>query len=308
MGDEVRHLLTISRAVWNATVGVYDPYRDNFVSILEFPGITRTGTLHIGGVAWDKYTNLWTILVDSANPWATNGADVSGDNLLIKYDPDRKTVLWTLNITAVTNGVYGAFQDVEHDVRGNTYVVGTFPGTLMKADAHGRAIKPWYLPPVIEHTKMGFGGLADVGNDILLSQDGDGRVYRFNMQDELRGTPVLVPTLPRGSPLYNDTDAIYAPPKYDGKVLLVASHLSGLQVLRSRDGRWRTAEYLGTIPNPIGGDWWVVAATQMGKESVYMIGVWLTDPWVPGQVAGNRTEFPLPEITDQIEALLRRHD
>ncbi len=119
--------MVLQSALWNASVVVYDPYKDKVEETLEFPHITRSATEHIGGVAWDPYTDLITILVDSAAPWATAGADVSGDNLIMKYDKKTKKVLWSANITAVTQGKYGAFQDVEHDARGNTYIVGTFP-------------------------------------------------------------------------------------------------------------------------------------------------------------------------------------
>jgi hypothetical protein len=107
--------------------------------------------------------------------------------------------------------------------------------------------------------------------------------------------------------LYNDTDAIYLPPMYVGKVLLVASLFSGIQVLRSKDG-WKTAEYQGTIPIPIGklyegGN--VVASVQMGSSSVFMVIGFIFDPWIPGMVAGNRrTQFPFPDITEELEALL----
>ncbi|OIW32854.1 hypothetical protein CONLIGDRAFT_651694 [Coniochaeta ligniaria NRRL 30616] len=137
-----------------------------------------------------QYSGLASILVDSAAPWATNGEDISGDNLLIIYDPKRRQILWNVNLTATSQGRYGAFQDVEHDNRGNTYAVGTYPGTIMR-------VKP-------EGTK----------------------IYKFDMRKE-RGIPVLVPMA--RSVTYEGTDAIYSPPKYDGTVLLVAINFSGVQ-------------------------------------------------------------------------------
>jgi hypothetical protein len=126
-------------------------------------------------------------------------------------------------------------------------------------------------------------------------------------EGEDRGRPVRVPMRPEV--LYNDTDAIYLPPMYGGKVLLVASLFNGIQVLRSKDRLWRTAEYLGTIPIPTGelyegGN--VVAAVQMGSSSVFMVIGFIFDEWVPGTVAGNRTQFPFPDITDEIDMLLRK--
>ncbi|KAK0745497.1 hypothetical protein B0T18DRAFT_367179 [Schizothecium vesticola] len=297
-------------AVWNATVGIYNPYAPNMTQVLEYPGVSHTGDLHIGGLAWDPFTGLYTILTDPAAAWATGGADVSGTHLLMKYNPLTKQTLWTLNISTVSHERYGGFQDVETDRRGNTYVVGTWPGTILRADKRGKAIKEWHVPrPLAPTTQKGFGGLALVPeSDILLSNDGDGQIYRFDTRDEV-GRPVLVPMRPRV--LYADGDAIYLPPRYGGSVLLLASHLGGIQVLRSKDRKWTAAEYLGTVPNrkgPLYEGGVVVAAVEVGKTpgSIYMIeGFWDAE-WVPGTVAGNRTRFPMPDITREVEALLRK--
>lgn len=295
------------RSVWNATVAIYDPYSRKVTEVLDFPGTSYTGSQHIGGVAWDPHTGLITILTDSARPWETSGADVSGDHLLIKYDADRKKTLWTLNITDLTHKRYGGFQDIETDRRGNTYVVGTWPGTLLKADAQGKTIEAWYLPdPLPPTTQAGFGGLAVVpGTDILLANNGDGRLYLFDMKDGKAGKPVLIPVTP--DVRYTFNDAVYLPPRYDGRVLLNAVGPNGTQVFRSKDRTWRTAEHLGTIPNqagPLHNGSVVTATVQIGDSSVYTIlGFWDT-PWVPGTVAGNRTRFPMPDITADIDALL----
>ncbi|KAK3938076.1 hypothetical protein QBC46DRAFT_266155, partial [Diplogelasinospora grovesii] len=46
--------LAYSGALFNATVAIYDPYKDEMIQILEFPGMSHTGTVHIGGVGWDQ--------------------------------------------------------------------------------------------------------------------------------------------------------------------------------------------------------------------------------------------------------------
>ncbi len=127
-------------AVFNASVVVYDPYTAKTVDILTFEGITHNPKLHIGGVAADPFSNLVTIVVDAYAAFATRGKDPSGDNFIIKYDPDKKAVLWKFNITAVTGGRYSGFQDIETDAAGNTYIVGSFPGTILRVDKgrHGR--------------------------------------------------------------------------------------------------------------------------------------------------------------------------
>lgn len=243
---------------------------------------------------------------------------MSGTNLLLKWDPRTQTTLWTVNLTATTHGTYGAFQDIETDKRGNTYVVGTFPGSILRVNANGTEVIPWYGPLQTANTTIpGLGGLVALGpeGDLLLANDaGNGSIYRLDTRDPL--APRTLTQVPiRPDVRYNDTDAIYAPPLYNGTVLLVSSHASGIQVLASRDGSWTAAEHLGTIPNPppgtpadvtnatIGSA--VTAAVQIGPNAVYIIDDWLADPWVAGQVAGNRTLFPMPDITAQINTLLR---
>lgn len=48
------------------------------------------------------------------------------------WDPETKEVLYKVNLTDTTHGKYGGLQDVEHDPDGNVYVVGTFPGSILK--------------------------------------------------------------------------------------------------------------------------------------------------------------------------------
>jgi hypothetical protein len=101
---------------------------------------------------------------------------------------------------------------------------------------------------------------------------------------------------------------VYLPPKYGGRVLLNAVGPDGVQVLMSKDKTWRTAENLGTIPHRTGPAYngsVVTATVQIGEPgSIYTIlGFWDL-PRVPGTVAGNRTRFPMPDITDEIENLL----
>lgn len=238
--------------------------------------------------------------------------------MILKWDPNTQTTLWSVNLTETTQGKYGAFQDIETDKRGNTYVVGTYPGSILRISPDGTEVVPWYGPLQTSNTTIpGLGGLVALGaeGNLLLANDaGNGSIYRLDTRDPL--APRTLTQVPiRPDVRYNDTDAIYVPPLFNGTVLLVSSHASGIQVLASRDGSWTSAEHLGTIPNPpqgtpadvanatIGSA--VTAAVQIGPNAVYIIDDWLADPWVTGQVAGNRTLFPMPDITAQIKTLLR---
>ncbi|KAI1173550.1 hypothetical protein F4777DRAFT_580780 [Nemania sp. FL0916] len=331
-------------ALYNASVVVYDPYKKSVVETIEFPNITRTVPFHIGGVAWDPYSSKKpnskseakkpgdeiTILVDAAPAHETAGRDISGDNYILRWDAVSKRVLWTANLTTVSRGRYGGPQDIEHDGRGNVFVLGTYPGTLVRVSAPPSnsktgVIEEWYIPPpspntsVLDHAVIGFTGLAAYDSDTLLVADArnnsvqGGALYRFDMSAK-KGTPVAIPiTYPTTGSADADVirpgDAIYLPKRYAREVLLISEHDKGVSVVRSRkkDEVWRSAEFLGRIANPanITASGGLVTAVVEIAGRVYLVEEWFTDAIVPGTSAGNRTTFPLVDVTAQLDALVR---
>jgi hypothetical protein len=103
----------------------------------------------------------------------------------------------------------------------------------------------------ISNNPQGLSGLATTG-DILLSNNNaggaNGTLLRFDMTSS-KGSPVPVPITPAHS--IKGSDAIYLPPKYNGTVLLAAVNAFGVEVLRSKDGMWMTAEGLGLVGNNV---------------------------------------------------------
>ncbi|KAI0473394.1 hypothetical protein GGR56DRAFT_529826 [Xylariaceae sp. FL0804] len=296
-------------ALFNASVAVYDPYKAEMVQSIDFTNITHNAAFHIGGVAWDQYTrNMISVLVDAAPAFNTAGQNISGDNYIMRYDATTQEVVWFINITQLSQGVYGGFQDVEHDSRGHVYVLGTYPSSLLRVEPDGSAIKDWYLPEHIDHTAAGYTGLAATGDILVVSDCNNnsargGDLYRFDLKAD-KGTPVLIPRTPNTTIM--GLDAIYMPPKYDGKVLLVAEHDRGMSVHRSADGKWKTAEYIGRVPNPpaLNAAGAIVTAPLEVAGSLFMVEEWFADPIVPGTNAGNRTQFPLVDVTQQVEDML----
>lgn len=310
-------LINESSALFNASVAVFDPYKNVVTESITFPGLSGDPTLHLGPAAPDPSGKL-TILLDAAAAFSTNGQDVSGSNILIKYDFDTKQVVWQLNLTAeVTQGRFGGFQDVAHDKSENIYVVGTFPGTVLRVDKNGDGLKGWFLPDAVSlanTTVAGFGGIESIpAEDLLLvNNNADGQLYRFDsVGSSETGTPVLVPRTDKNgtnssAPL-GFTDAILLPAKYKSTVLLVAEDAVGVTVLRSRDGKWTSAETLGSVsnnvPEAMGGA--VPASVQIGSKALLMVEEFFVDlPLVAGTNAGNRTVFPMVDITTQVDALL----
>ena len=252
----------------------------------------------------DKWTGHLSAIADTSPVFVTGGKNISGDNWLLKYDLVAKKLLYKLNITEVSQGKYAGFQDVEHDSRGNTYIVGSYFGTILRVDKDGTAIKPWYLPSPLPATTTveGFGGLAVVGDVLLTNDNASGEILRFDMMAD-KGVPVVVPATPKY--MYSPTDAIYLPPKYKGTVLLVAEDGKGINVLRSKDAKWTSAEYLGLVANdaPEVAGFAAAAPLQMG-ENLYIVEEFFADQAVPGMLAGNRSKWPLLDITDRVSKLL----
>ena len=295
-------MVLLYSSLFNSTVAVHNPYTHT-TDILTFETITQNPEYHLGGVAASPYSGLLSIVVDAGAAFNTGGKDLRGTNLLLQYDPDSEKVIYNVNLTETTKGVYGGFQDVEFDGRGNVFVVGTFPASILKVPEGGKEVIEWYKSDDASGTS-GFGGLATKGDILLTNYDTPGTIVRFDMRDP-KGKPETVPITPAIK--LNGTDAIYLPPKYDGKVLLVAIGQKGLQVLRSRDGEWRDAEYLGLVPNNSteAAGTWTTAAVQMGENRVYMIVEYFTDAPVEGMLAGNRTRFPVVDVTEEVERLVK---
>jgi hypothetical protein len=90
------------------------------------------------------------------------------------------------------------------------------------------------------------------------------------------------------------------PPKYDNTVLLLAIPASGVEVLRSKDGLWNTAEGLGRVSNNVpaasGGN--VTAVVQIGSR------IYMNEEFFGDSQPGNRTQFPYVDITEEVERLL----
>jgi hypothetical protein len=289
----------------------YDPYTNKTLDIIEFRGITNVYDEHASGIHWDKRTGIVSLVIDAQPAFLTDGANATGDYWLIKYDTHAKRELWRANLTSVTQAKWSGFQDVTVDARGNSYVVGTYPGSIMRVDMSGRHIKPWHPPQTTNTTVHGYTGICSTGETLLVIDangvpeelsEGNSQIYRFDMTEDV-GRPVLVPRNPPGIPL-GTPDAIHLPEKYGGNVMLAAMNYVGVTVLRSLDG-WKTAEQLGTITTDFPAFFQrIIPSTVQIGERQFMIGQRFPGAIVPGTKGGNQSDFPFFDITDQVEALL----
>ncbi|KAM7203292.1 hypothetical protein V8F33_002283 [Rhypophila sp. PSN 637] len=301
-------------ALFNGSIAEYNPYTTKF-TVISFPGITHAPDQHASGIDYNPSTGLLHIVIDSQRPFLTEGADVSGDNWLIRYNPSTRTESWRANLTSITNGLWGGFQDVALDSKGNAYVIGTYPKSVLKVSNSGK-ISVWY-PPQTTNTKVrGYTGAASLyGQDALVVVDNEGvpeseivgnsNIYRFDLTKPT-GIPIKIPRFP--STQFGPGDKIHFPPAYKQTVALIADDYRGTIVLRSKDGRWKEAEHLGLIPNdyPIFFERITPSTVQLGPKRQYLIGNNFPGPIVPGTTGGNHSDFPLFDITREVEKLLKK--
>lgn len=283
---------------------MYDPSKKRVVDTISFPGLTGNPVLHSSGVQIDPLDRL-SVTVNAGAAFDTQGKDISGDNFLVKYDLKKKRVLWQRNLTAVTNGVYGGYQDIEHDRHGNSFVVGTFPSSIIKVSADGKTATPWYLTPDTNHTIQGFTSMVTKGNMLIVSDERGGKLHRFDMRDK-KGKPVQIAVGKASKPIGAHLDGLNMPSRYHGTVILASSNDAGTIVLRSKDGKWKSAENLGVVPNTfIKQNGFTTATAQIGQRIFAVTEFFFDTEKVPGTLAGNRTEFPLRDITAAVDKLLR---
>ncbi|KAH6963071.1 hypothetical protein DER45DRAFT_101735 [Fusarium avenaceum] len=302
---DTRRCVLYSSVLYNATAVAWDPYQNKILHTFEAPGLSGDPLLHASGVRVDPLDRL-SVIIDAGASFDTAGQNTSGDNFLVKYDLRDNSLLWQTNLTKVTGGVYSGYQDSECDEAGNTFVLGTFPSSLIKVSADGKSAIPWYLVEPANHTIHGFSGIVHKDDFLVIDDNTDGQLYRFDIRAS-KGKPVHIPMSKDGSsdsePIGQNLDGIHLPQLYAGTVLLVSDNVNGTVVLRSSNGKWESAENLGTIPNPLVSQGGFTVASVQISDSLYAVSEFFGDA-VDG-VQGNRTAFPLRDITKEVEALLR---
>lgn len=244
-----------------------------------------------------------SMIVNAGNAFDTSGVDITGDNFLVKYDLANDKILWKVNLTALTNGVYGGYQDITHDNRGNSFVVGTFPSSypcdsgrpgcyLVPEGARGPYYQGLHWPrPLLDDKHL------------LVADSSNGKLYRFDMT-ATQGAPECVPITGAVDNLTTMLDGVSIPSRWGGKVILVTDNSAGTHVLYSSDASWKTAEFRGTVPNRLLNTGAFATTTIEIDNNVYASYEYFLDEKVNGTLAGDRSQWPLIDITANIEDLL----
>jgi hypothetical protein len=170
-------LLTDDSLYYNSSVAVYDPYHDEYESIV-FPGITGNDDYTITGIDYDGKGSMYFAATSYTAFIATTTGNASlanftGPNSVIRYDTNARKILWITDLVPLQNEVFQqtgtlitGFQDMAEDDQGNTYVIGSFGSIIIKINSTGTP-KIWYQPKHLNDTLLS-GGIVRSGNKIEL--------------------------------------------------------------------------------------------------------------------------------------------
>ncbi|KAF4507445.1 hypothetical protein G6O67_006076 [Ophiocordyceps sinensis] len=283
--------------LYDASVAVYDLAQKRVLDdIISIPNITNNPLLHASGIQYDDRNDRLSVMLNSGAAFDTQGTNTAGDNNVMSYDLKNGSVNFVVNLSNYSDAEFRGFQDMEHDNEGNIFVVGTFGGSLMRISADGLNVTQWWRAS--NSSDRGLSGAAKFNETTLLITDNsDSQVYRYSMTERNQRTKV---ELSGADNISADLDGIYMPPMYRGAVLLVSA-LTDTVVLRSNDG-WATAERLGAIPNKFAGEQGLTTASVEAGGRILSIHEYFLDNG--GTLPGNRSQFPVADITESVEELL----
>ncbi|KAH7351266.1 hypothetical protein BKA65DRAFT_476592 [Rhexocercosporidium sp. MPI-PUGE-AT-0058] len=314
--DFQRCVLYLS-SIYNATVVVYDPYKSQIQRIISFPGLSHDGLSvsdkRLSGLVLDPTNNILSGVIEAQEFFLTGGKDVSGDNFVVKVDLNTYAILDPVNLTATTMGQYGAFLDLDNGIQDDLYVNGGYPSSILRIDSNNQ-VSPFYVSEQTTTPRaFGFGGIVRIGNILIANDNAQSQLVRFTLRG-VEGTPIVIPQTNQHN--FSAGSALSFPIRYGGKVLLQAEtnnveNTTGVSVFISTDC-WNTATYVGFVESvdrklePASVVISQTTARDIG-DRIYS-SVLFYDNAVDPSMAGNRTDFALRDITDDVEALLRAAD
>ncbi|PHH92918.1 hypothetical protein CDD83_3408 [Cordyceps sp. RAO-2017] len=305
-------------AVYNSTVVCWGP-ADNKTEVLNVSGLSGRPELHASGVRIDSSGDNLYIMINAGDAFVTQGKNIKGENNLVKWnlnEPDQeKAKECVVNLSEFTDGAFGGFQDMAFSKDGKVFIISTFPAGIFIADADCGNVRKWWSGPNTDPTIAGLAGLARYGDNAMVVLDATvpgGQLLRFDDTTAETGTDHKIEIRaaePGGNTSFGAIlEAMSLPAKYGGKVALLSSNQDGTHVCRTSDD-WRSADFLGTIPNPLTASEGAstVAAVEAGGR-IFRVNEYFNDvnETVPNTLAGPRSDFPLQDITDSIDKLLER--
>ena len=305
---------TFYSALYNSSLLVYDPYSRSS-EIVTFPGISGNPDFHLSGIDYDRKSGSLFFAANSASSTDANAGGLTGQNLtgpnrMIRYDPKARQVIFNADIASVQEQIIAAtgkfanlFQDMAEDSRGNSYMVGSFGNVIAKVDPSGKA-SLYYKPSNYSDKSYGFGGIFSVGDKLIVSDTvSQGLVTFDTSKSQTEAVYVKPKNLPANYAPF--ADGFYAPPKYGGRIALwsddFVNGIGGIVVYSSLDN-WRTASYLGLIPNndtvAVGS---APTATVEITGSIFVVEEYFQET----SPIAKKSVFPFIDITEQVDSFVR---
>jgi hypothetical protein len=295
--------------MYNQTVLKYNPHTKE-QSIIKFPGISGNATFHVSGIDFDHRTGAIYVSANSAAPWSgPYGLNLYGPNVLIKYDTFTDSIVYISDMAKATAAISAAagqslngYQDMAEDTKGNSYYIVTFGSAIVKVNPSGKA-SVFLEQPASEITNppgFGYGGIIAVDDMLVISKNDRGI---FVTVDTACGNPSETLVVMSGLPanLTVSCDGVLAPARYSSKVILCSQDATNAIDVYLTADKWKSASYIGAVANDsplvVGG---TPTATVQIVDSIYISN----DYFSYTGVAGNRSEFPMIDITAQVDALV----
>ncbi|RDW56978.1 hypothetical protein BP5796_13045 [Coleophoma crateriformis] len=294
---------------FNASVLEYDPFTTQ-QKVITFEGITGNSNYHISGVDYDSYTGYVYFSANAGEPFVSRGANLTGSNKLIKYDPVAGKVVWEASmdnfaatVEKETGSAVNGFEDMEQDASGNCYYSAAYGGAIAKVSSGGE-VTSFYVPKHINNSVASYQGLVWTNNKLIAHDDSVSQLVYFDTTST-SPEPVNITTTGLPSTLVLDCDGLYFPPKYNNKILLCSSDSQdAIYVFKSSDV-WRTTRFLGSVANPITGSALPTSTVQI-EQSIYINEEYFLDSGA-FDAAGNRSVFPYVDITSKVASLANAH-
>ncbi|UPX18727.1 uncharacterized protein EKO05_0009019 [Ascochyta rabiei] len=310
-------------SIYNASVVVYDIYTTKH-QVLTFPGITDTEPYHMAGVDYDASSGAMFFTATSGLGFETNGVDLSGPQKVIKWNTTTMETVYIADLAPFQEQferTFGhataGFQDIAEDSHGNSYAPASFGGYSIAKIAPNGTVTPFFTTN--ETAK----------NATALPYLSSGLVYlpsksKLLISDGQRGTFVTFETksrhpVPKLTKISNwpsnytalNCDGIIAPDRYPGQtvVLCAEDYLggSGAITVFSSKNDWATAKYLGVVynSNPSTKGFLTTTAVEI-TNSIYLNSMPFSDG-TTFDTHGNRSSFPIIDITSQVDTIVRAH-
>lgn len=267
----------------------------------------------LSGIDYSSSDGHIFISANARKAFFSDGADLSGPNTVIEYNPRQRKVVRSTNLESTIARIeddigeqIGGFQDLAEDSAGNVYYMATWGNVLLRIDRHGNT-SPFYGPPSnkLDASAAGFGGIAIQDTTLLVSDAISQSFFVFDL--ECPESKLLV-TQPIGLPAQEPMllcDSLYLPERYEGSVAICASDFAygvgGISLYYSEDG-WHSSEYLGFILNdftqsPNG----TATATFEAMGTIYMVVAYIHTATGAQPQPSN---FPFVDITDRVDGLV----